>query len=75
MKYKIKKGDTVTVIAGVSRGKSAKVERVLRKKNAVVLEGVNLRKKHVRPRRQGQKGQVVERPMPIHISNVARIEK
>ena len=75
MKYGIKKGDTVTVIAGAHRGKSAKVERVLRKKNAVVLEGVNLRKKHIRPRRQGQRGQVVERPMPIHISNVARIEK
>lgn len=75
MKYKVKKGDTVKVLAGASRGKVAKVEHVLRKKNAVILEGVQLRKKHIRPRRQGQKGQIVERPMPIHISNVARVEK
>lgn len=68
---KIKKGDTVVVLTGKDKGKKAKVLEVLRDKNKVVLEGLNMYKKHERPRKQGQKGQVVERPMPIHASNVA----
>ena len=68
---KIKKGDTVVVLTGKDKGKKAKVLEALPSKNKVVLEGLNMYKKHERPRRQGQKGQVVERPMPIHVSNVA----
>ena len=67
---KIKKGDNVTVISGASRGKSGKVLRVITKTEKVVIEGVNLRKKHQRARKEGQKGQIIETAYPIHVSNV-----
>src|SRR3989338_2496273 len=63
---KIKKGDTVQIISGKDRGKQGKV---LTKKEKILVEGVALRKKHRRPRRQGQKGEVVTLPSPIHVSN------
>lgn len=71
-KYKIliKKGDTVAVIAGKDRGKTGKVMKVLPKENRLIVENLNLRKRHVRPKRQGQKGQTVETAAPIHTSNV-----
>lgn len=67
---KIKKGDNVLVIAGKDRGRRGKVIEVLPKEGRVVIEGINLRKKHVRPRRSGEKGQIVSMPGPLHISNV-----
>ena len=67
---KIKKGDNVLVIAGKDRGRKGKVIDVLPKEERVVIEGINLRKKHVRPRRSGEKGQIVSMPGPLHISNV-----
>lgn len=66
----IKKGDTVIVIAGKDKGKKAKVTEALPRKARVVLEGVNMRKRHIRARRAGTKGQVVEFAAPIHVSNV-----
>lgn len=67
---KIHKGDTVKVISGASRGKDGKVVRIAAGECRLVVEGVNLRKKHTRPRKQGQKGQVVEFPAPLSIANV-----
>ena len=67
---KIKKGDNVIVIAGKDKGKIAKVIQAIPKTSQVVVEGLNMRKKHQRPKQQGQKGQVIEFAVPIHISNV-----
>lgn len=70
---KIKKGDTVLVIAGKDRTKKGKVIQVLPEKDRVVAEGINIVKKHVRPRRAGEKGQRVEVPRPLNISNLKLI--
>lgn len=60
------------VIAGKDKGKTGVVARALPKAGRVVVEGVAVAKRHVKGR-QGQAGRIVERPMPIHVSNVARI--
>ena len=67
---KIKKNDIVIIISGKDRGKKGKVTRVLPRQNQVVIEGVNIRKKHSRPKRSGQKGQIMEIFAPIDASNV-----
>ena len=67
---KIKKGDTIIVISGKDKGKKGKILQVFPKDNRIVVEGINLRKKHVRPRRQGEKGQTVEMPSPFQVSNI-----
>lgn len=66
----IKKNDNVIVIAGKDRGKQGKVLRLFRETDKVLVEGLNLRKKHQKPRKQGDKGQTIEIPHPLHISNV-----
>lgn len=68
---KIKKGDNIIVIAGKDRGKSGTVSRVLPKSDAVLVDGINIVKKHTRARRRNERGQVLEKAMPIHISNIA----
>ena len=70
---KIKKADNVAIITVKDRGKPGKVAKVFPFLGKVVVEGANLRKKHVRPRKQGQKGQVVQLPGMIDVSNVALI--
>ena len=72
IKMSIKKGDTVTVIAGKDSGKSGKVLKVFPKANRVLVEGINMFKKHKRPTKQGEKGQVVSIARTIHRSNVAK---
>lgn len=67
---KIKNGDTILVISGKDRGKKGKVIKVLPKENRIVVEGVNLRKKHTRPKREGEKGQIVEIAASLNVSNV-----
>jgi len=67
---KVKKGDTVLIIAGKDKGKTGKVMRVLPKEAGVLVEGVNLKKKHVRPKRDGEKGQVVQISAVLDVSNV-----
>ncbi len=62
------------MISGSERGKKGQVARVLADKNAVIIEGLNLLKRHQKARKAGQKGQVVDQAMPIHISNVALVE-
>ena len=70
---KIKKDDQVLIISGKYRGKKGKVLRVLPKKDKIVVEKINLVKKHVRPKKSGEKGQTFEMPAPFHISNVKLI--
>lgn len=67
---KIKKGDNVIVIAGKDKGKSGKVVRSFPKQEVIIIEGLNLKKKHQKATKQGQKGQLVEFASPIHVSNV-----
>lgn len=67
---KLKKGDNVLVISGKDRGRGGKVIKTFPKKEKIVVEGLNIRKKHQRPKRQGQKGQMVEIPAPMDVSNV-----
>jgi len=67
---KIKTGDNVLVTAGKDHGKKGKVVRTLPLEAKVVVEGVNVRKKHVRAKKAGQKGQVVEMPFAFSVSNV-----
>ncbi|HWB34345.1 MAG TPA: 50S ribosomal protein L24 [Candidatus Paceibacterota bacterium] len=67
----IKKGDTVTVLSGNEKGKSGKVLETFPTLGLVVVEGVGMRKKHAKPRREGQKGQIIDKQFPIHASKVA----
>ena len=72
-KLKIKKGDKVVVITGRDKGKSGEVLRVLRDVERVLVQGVNMVKRHTRPA-AGQTGGIVEKEAAIHISNVAHID-
>ncbi|MCR4330998.1 MAG: 50S ribosomal protein L24 [Patescibacteria group bacterium] len=66
----IKKGDTVVIVTGKDKGKEGKVVRSFPVRMQVIVEGINLKKKHQRARRQGQKGQIVDFAAPMHVSNV-----
>src|SRR5437899_4005151 len=72
-KMNIKKGDTVLIITGKDRGKQGTVSRALPQLNKVIVEGLNVVKKHVRPQGQTRQGGVIEKAMPIHDSNTMRI--
>jgi large subunit ribosomal protein L24 len=71
---KLKKGDYVIAITGKDKGKKGKIVRVLPRLNKVVIEGLNILKKHQRPRKTGEKGQVIKMAMPIHASNVLIVD-
>lgn len=71
---KIKKNDNVIVIAGKDKGKTGKVVKAIPEMDKVVVAGINMRKKHQRPQKSGQKGQVIEKNMPIHVSNVMIVD-
>jgi large subunit ribosomal protein L24 len=66
----VKKGDKVTVIAGRDKGKSGTILRALPKENRVIVEGVNIRKIHKKAGRSSEQGSIIERSLPIHVSNV-----
>ena len=70
---KIKKGDTVLIISGKDKDKKAKVLESFPRQNKIVVEGVNIVKRHRRPKREKEKGQIVEVPKPIDVSNVKLI--
>ncbi len=72
-KLKIKKGDTVVVLTGRDKGKSGSVLRALPTANKVVVQGVNIAKRHTRQSPSSQGG-IVEKEMPIHVSNVSHID-
>jgi len=73
-KFKIKKGDEVLIIAGEDKGKTSKVLKVLTKKDAVIVEGCKLAKKAVKPSEENKDGGFQDKEMPIHISNVKKVE-
>jgi large subunit ribosomal protein L24 len=69
-KMHVKKGDTVQVISGKEKGKIGEILRSIPKESKVVVKGVNVRTKHVKPRQEGESGQIVTFEAPIHSSNV-----
>ena len=71
---KIKVGDKVKVITGSNKGKEGKVSKVLRTEDKVIVEGVNIVKKHIKPGRTNETGGILETEAPIHISNVKVID-
>jgi len=72
---KIKVGDMVQVITGSNKGKEGKVISILKQDNRVVIDGINIVKKHVKPNAQNETGGILEVEAPIHISNVKVINK
>lgn len=67
---KIKKGDKVQIMAGKDRGKQGEVLLILPVIEKVVVKGANMMKRHVRAKREGEKGERIEKEAPIHVSNV-----
>lgn len=73
-KFKLKKGDTVRVISGESKGQEGKVLEVLTKKDRVLVEGVNMISKHTKPNAKNPQGGIVKQEGAVHISNVMLVE-
>jgi large subunit ribosomal protein L24 len=73
-KFKIKSGDTVKVIAGDHKGSEGKVLQILKDKDRVLVEGVNLVSKHTKPSAQSPQGGIVKKEASLHISNVLLVE-
>ena len=73
-KRKIRKDDEVVVLAGRDKGKRGAVLRIITKTERVLVEGVNVTKRHVKPTQGDPQGGIVEREAPVHISNVALID-
>jgi large subunit ribosomal protein L24 len=67
---KLKTGDTVRVISGKDKGTESRVARVLRSKNKIIVEGVATAKRHQRPQGQTMQGGIIDKDMPIDVSNV-----
>ena len=68
----VKKGDTVKIIAGKDKGKTGTIAKALPKADMVVVEGINMHVRHEKKRSGRKAGQIVEKPYPIHISNVKK---
>lgn len=71
---KIKQGDNVIVVSGKDKGKSGKIQRAFPDKDMVIIEGINVKKKHQKPKRDNQKGQIIDKALPIHVSNVQIVD-
>lgn len=71
---KIHKNDNVIVVAGNNKGSKGKVLKVYPKENRVIIEGVNIHKKHTKPNQKNPQGGIVEKEAPIHVSNVMVID-
>lgn len=71
----VKVGDKVKVIAGASKGKEGKILKTFKKENRVLVEGVNIIKKHQKPNNTNDKGGIIEREAPIHASNVKLLKE
>jgi len=74
MAARIRKGDTVVVISGKDKGKTGKVMRVLREDDRVVIEGINLVKRHTRPSPRNPSGGILEREQPLHACKVMPLD-
>jgi len=72
-KMNIKKGDTVLIITGKDKGKQGIVSRALPQVNKVIVEGLNITKKHIRPQGQTRQGGIIEKAMPLQVSNTMLI--
>jgi large subunit ribosomal protein L24 len=72
---RIHKGDTVLVLTGKDKGKKAEVVRAMPARHTVILEGVNVAKRHAKPTRATQQGGIIDKFMPVHVSNVALVCK
>lgn len=72
---KIKTNDKVIVITGKDKGKEGVVVRALPREDKVIVEGVNIVKKHVKSRQSGKKGDIINKTMPIHVSNVKLVKE
>ncbi|MCR4322992.1 MAG: 50S ribosomal protein L24 [Candidatus Azambacteria bacterium] len=70
---KVKKGDKVIITAGKDRGKSGKIMQAIPSDGAVVVQSLNMRKVHIRPKKQGEKGQIISKESPLDVSNVMLI--
>ena len=70
---KLKTGDTVLIISGKDKGKKGKIIEAFPKEGRIIVEGANLRKKHQKPRKQGEKGQIMTLSVPMSIANVKLI--
>ena len=70
---RIKKGDIVLITSGKDRGKKGKVLAVFPKENRLLVEGMNIRKKRIKPKKAGEKGQMVESPTPLALPNTLLI--
>ena len=71
---KVKVGDNVRILAGKDKGKEGRVIRTLKKENRVIVEGINMIKKHVKPNRMNEVGSIIDIEAPIHVSNVKLVE-
>ena len=71
---KIRKNDQVVVVSGNSRGKRGKVLKVYPEKNRVIVEGVNIIKRHTRPNQKNPQGGIIQREAPIHLSNIMLLD-
>lgn len=74
MKVKIHKNDNIVVIAGNDSGKTGKVLKVFPKKSRVIIEGINIRKRHTKPTQNNPQGGIIEKEAPIHISNIMLLD-
>ena len=72
---KVKVGDNVKILAGKDKGKEGRIIKTLKNDNKVIVEGVNIVKKHVKPNRMNEVGSIQEMEAPIHVSNVKKIEE
>lgn len=71
---KIRKNDNVKVLTGNDNGKTGKVLKVFRKDSTIIIEGINLRKRHTKPSQKNPQGGIIEKEAPIHVSNVLPLD-
>ncbi len=71
----VKKGDMIKVLAGQDKGKTGKILRAFPKLDKVLVEGMNVKKVHERGKKSAEKGKIIEKFFPIHVSNVKKVEK
>lgn len=74
-KMHVKKGDTVQVISGKDKGKVGEILQAFPQHSTVIVQGINFRTKHIKPRQEGEKGQILTQEAPVHSSNVMLYSK